>query len=350
MDILYAVESSEKMAGDLYRLSAQFQATVFDPDSETHVLRWDFGDGTQSAEPVVVHEFLVHADHPYTVSVVATDPDGLCGGDTCQVAVHPGGADDLPLTVNFVGDVFTGRGYETAGGIIDTQGIEALFAPTRPIFGDAADVNVCNLEVSYTDRGTPHPTKTVVFRSRPENIAGLAYAGIDLVNLGNNHIIDYGEIGMLDTMDGLENLGIPWCGAGVNETFALQPAFWTERGVRLGFLGLCDRTGRQWNYQPFLDAGYNKPGFAYLLPDNLEKAIAVARGLSDIAVVQTHSGDEYQTRAAARRARAVGRTGRAGRRRGRQARPRRARDSSATSRPPASARCGGRPSTWARTW
>lgn len=293
VDILYAVQSSEKVAGDLYRLSAQFQATVFDPDSDTHAYRWDFGDSTSSAEPVVVHEFLVHADHPYTVSVAVTDPDGLCGGDTCQVAVHLGG-DDAPLTVNFVGDVFTGRGYESAGGIIDTQGVEALFAPTRPIFGDAADVNVCNLEVSYTDRGTPHPTKTVVFRSRPENIAGLAYAGVDLVTIGNNHIIDYGEIGMLDTMDGLEGLGIPWCGAGSNEIFALQPAFWTERGVRLGFLGLCDRTGRQWNYQPFLDAGYSKPGFAYLLPENLSKSIAAAGALSDVVIVQGHSGDEYQ--------------------------------------------------------
>ncbi len=293
VEILYAVESSVKVAGDLYRLSAQFQATVFDPDSDTHAWRWDFGDGTSSAEPVVVHEFLVHADHPYTVSVAVTDPDGLCGGDTCQVVVHPGG-DDLPLTVNFVGDVFTGRGYESAGGIIDTQGIEALFAPTRPIFGDAADVNVCNLEVSYNDRGTPHPTKSVVFRSRPENIAGLAYAGVDLVTIGNNHIIDYGEIGMLDTMDGLESLGIPWCGAGSNETFALQPAFWTERGVRLGFVGLCDRTGRQWNFQPFLDAGASKPGFAHLLPDNLEKTIAATADLSDLVIVQSHSGDEYQ--------------------------------------------------------
>ena len=73
---------------------------------------------------------------------------------------------ELPLTVNFVGDVFTGRGYENNGGIIDTYGVEALFDPTLGIFGEAADVNVANLEVSYTDRGTPHPTKSVVFRSR----------------------------------------------------------------------------------------------------------------------------------------------------------------------------------------
>ncbi|MBD3222990.1 hypothetical protein GF314_17310 [bacterium] len=292
--ILASVQRAEKTARGLLAVDVQFQAEVQDPDSDTFAYRWDFGDGETSdlAEPF--HSFLVEADHPWTVGVVVTDPEGLAGGDTCRVAVDPGPA-DWPLTVNFVGDVFTGRGYEQPGGIIETEGIEALFAPTLGILGEAARVSVANLEVSYTDRGTPHPTKSVVFRSRPENIAGIAYAGIDVVTLGNNHIIDYGEIGMLDTMDGLDGLGIPYCGAGVTEDFALLPAYYGARGVRLGFVGLCNRTGRQWNYQPFLDAGASKPGFAYLLPDNLEKAIDGCRDQSDVVIVQTHSGDEYET-------------------------------------------------------
>ena len=114
------------------------------------------------------------------------------------------------------------------------------------------------------------------------------------MTLGNNHIIDYGEIGMLDTMDGLDQLGIGYCGAGSSSYLALLPTFWTEKGVRLGFLGQCNRTGRQWNYQPFLDAGYDKPGFAYLLPDNLADAIAYTDPLADIVIVQSHSGDEYE--------------------------------------------------------
>jgi poly-gamma-glutamate capsule biosynthesis protein CapA/YwtB (metallophosphatase superfamily) len=292
--ILASVQRAEKTARGLLAVDVQFQAKVQDADSDTFTYRWDFGDGTTSdlAEPF--HSFLVEADHPWTVGVVATDPDGLTGADTCRVAVDPG-EPSWPLTVNFVGDVFTGRGYEQSGGIIDTEGIEALFEPTLPILGEAADVSVANLEVSYTDRGTPHPTKSVVFRSRPENIVGIQYAGIDLVTLGNNHIIDYGEIGMLDTMDGLDGLGIPYCGAGVSEYFALLPAYHGAKGVRLGFVGLCNRTGRQWNYQPFLDAGASKPGFAYLLPDNLQKAIDGCRDQSDVVIVQTHSGDEYET-------------------------------------------------------
>jgi len=292
--ILYTVEHQNKVSDKTYRLSIQFHGEVFDPDSDTHTWSWDFGDSTISSLQNPTHEFLVHADHPYTVGLNVTDSTRMAGGDTCQIAVSAGSPEG-PLTVNFVGDIFTGRRYEDYGGLIDTYGIEALYTPTLEIFGLAADVNVANLEVSYTDRGTPHPTKSVVFRSEPQNLSGISYAGVDVVTLGNNHIIDYGEIGMLDTMDGLDQLNIRYSGAGQNDYMALLPTFWTEKGVRMGFLGLCNRTGRQWNFQPFLDAGYNKPGFAHLLPDNLDRCISYTRPLSDIVIVQTHSGDEYLT-------------------------------------------------------
>lgn len=292
--ILYTIESQAKIANDLWRVGIQFTANVYDPDSPAHTFLWEFGDGASSDEVNPVHEFLVEADYTYTVSLLARDDDGLVGGDTCQVAVEPGSG-DLPLTVDFVGDVFTGRSYESPGGIIDTYGVEALFEPTLGIFGGAADVNVCNLECSYTDRGTPHPTKSVVFRSRPENIRGIEYAGVDVVTLGNNHIVDYGEEGLVQTAHLLDSLGIEHSGAGANDYFALLPTFYTEKGVRMAFLGECNRTGRTWNYQPFLDAGYNKPGFGNLLPPNLASSIDAARGQADVVIVQLHSGDEYDT-------------------------------------------------------
>ncbi len=290
--ILYTIEGSRKVARDLLQVDVQFHGKAFDPEGGALAYHWDFGDSSTSQATDPAHQFLVHADHPYTVSLAVTDPDGFAAGDTCQIQVQPGPAEG-PLTVNFVGDIMTGRGFESPGGIIDTHGVEALFAPTRPIFGDAADINVGNLEIPYTTRGTPHPTKSVVFRSRPENLEGIRFAGVDLVTIGNNHIIDYGEIGMLDTMEGLEERGIPYFGAGTSEYFAVLPAFRTERGVRLAFLGQCNRTGRQWNYQPFLDAGYDKPGFAYLLPHNLATSLADARDLADVVILQTHSGVEY---------------------------------------------------------
>jgi len=283
-----------RQVGGQTRATVQFNALVLDPDSAAHVYHWDFGDSTFSADESPQHTFTVTADHGWTVGLTVTDPDGLVGYAACQVEVDPGAASG-PITVNFVGDVFTGRAYEYSGGIIDTYGIEALYEPTLDIFGNAADVNVCNLEVSYTDRGTPHPTKSVVFRSRPENIVGIQYAGVDIADLANNHIIDYGEVGMLDTFDGLDGLGIPYFGAGSDETAALAPTFWTERGIRIALVGQANRCGRKWNYQPFLDAGPSKPGFGFFIPQNVERALAGLHDVADVVIMQTHSGDEYLT-------------------------------------------------------
>ncbi|MBK7702574.1 MAG: CapA family protein [bacterium] len=178
--------------------------------------------------------------------------------------------------------------------------VEALFAPTRPIFGDAADVNVCNLEVSYTDRGTA-PTKTVVFRSRPENVRA---QGLRRRRPGDHRQQPHHRLRRDRHARHHGRARKAWASPGAAARAAtrsspLQPAFWTERGVRLGFLGLCDRTGRRWNYQPFLDAGYSKPGF-HLLPENLSKSIAAARALSDVVIVQGPAATSTSSRRPAR--------------------------------------------------
>ncbi len=290
----YTVTAFKGLGGDRFRASVQFYADVVDPDSESHDFHWDFGDSTSSAEQNPAHDFIVQADYDFTVSVLVTDPDAHVGSDTCQVAVEEGSG-ELPFTINFVGDIMIGRAYENNGGIIDTYGVDAIFEPTYSILGDAADVSYANLEVPFTDQGYPHPTKSVVFRARPENIVGVANAGIDIVSLGNNHIVDYGEVGMLQTMELLDQHEIRYSGAGVNDYFALLPTYWTESGVRMAFLGSSNRTGRAWNYQPFLDAGASKGGFAYLLPKNLEESIEETLPQADVVIIQTHSGDEYET-------------------------------------------------------
>ena len=92
-----------------------------------------------------------------------------------------------------------GRRYEDDDGIISTQGVEALFEPTRDLLGMAADLSVANLEIPLSDQGYPHPTKSIVFRCAPENVSGLIYGGIDVVSLANNHILDYMEPAMIQT-------------------------------------------------------------------------------------------------------------------------------------------------------
>jgi poly-gamma-glutamate capsule biosynthesis protein CapA/YwtB (metallophosphatase superfamily) len=278
----------------MWRVGVQFASNVQDPDSDVFTYHWDFGDSSVSTLAAPYHEFLVTALHTYTVMLSVQDETGLWGRDTTQVRVDPAPV-EMPVTIDFVGDVMLARGYDTPGGLIDQHGPEYIFVPTRPVFGDAAEVNVCNLECPLTDEGTPHPTKSIVFRGRPSNVHGLSYAGIDVVSIGNNHIVDYGARGCEETIEVLDAERIPWCGAGLDEYQAFQPTIRTEKGIALGFLGMCNRTGREYNYQPFLDAANDKPGFAWLTEPNLDAHIAALRPLADLVVIEAHAGIEYAT-------------------------------------------------------
>jgi hypothetical protein len=124
-------------------------------------------------------------------------------------------------------------------------------------------------------------------------VAGLTYAGIDVAGLANNHVMDYGARGMEETQAVLASNGILYSGAGTNSYSALQPVFLSKNGMTIAFLSLCSITGRAKNHQPFLDAGFGKPGFGYLSEGNLTTSVDYASDLSALVVVQIHSGTEY---------------------------------------------------------
>jgi len=187
------------------------------------------------------------------------------------------------------------RKYENPGGIIPTQGVNAIFEPTRPYLGDAADITVANLECPLTTYGDHHPTKKIYFKSSPDNVDGLTYAGIDIVTLANNHILDYMLPGMQETQSVLKDNDILHMGAGANSYEAYLPAFYSKSGINFAFLAASDRTGQYNNYQPHLNAGYNKPGFANLEPYYIKKQIDEVKNISDLVVLEWHTGVEYSS-------------------------------------------------------
>ena len=60
--------------------------------------------------------------------------------------------------------------------------------------------------------------------------------GVDLVSLANNHCYDFGETGLLDTLDTLQQDGIPYAGAGRNLEEAAAPVYFISGGMKIGFL------------------------------------------------------------------------------------------------------------------
>jgi poly-gamma-glutamate synthesis protein (capsule biosynthesis protein) len=101
---------------------------------------------------------------------------------------------------------------------------------------DAADLALVNLECPFTERGEKLP-KNFNFRARPELVKILKEASIDVVTLANNHLMDYGEDGLTDTIRTLNDAGIEWFGAGEHEKNARRPLLIKRNGVKVGFIG-----------------------------------------------------------------------------------------------------------------
>lgn len=87
----------------------------------------------------------------------------------------------------------------------------------------APDARIVNLETSIT-RSDCWEEKGINYRMHPENIPCITVARIDVCALANNHVLDYGEEGLLETLDVLANAGVKSAGAGRNLAEARAPA------------------------------------------------------------------------------------------------------------------------------
>ena len=99
-----------------------------------------------------------------------------------------------------------------------------------------ADLALINLECPFTDRGTKI-LKNFNFRARPELVEILKAGSVNLVTLANNHTMDYGPVGMEDTVRTLKEADIAHFGAGTTLSQARRPAIVERRGLTIGFLG-----------------------------------------------------------------------------------------------------------------
>lgn len=124
--------------------------------------------------------------------------------------------------------------------------------PMRPLFGEsgepagadfarvvdligAADVAVCNADMPLTERGHPKE-KLITIRGDPALAPDLRRMGFHVVSMANNHVMDYGDVGMSDTVDAYAAAGLTAIGAGPDLAAATAPAIVEANGWRVGVL------------------------------------------------------------------------------------------------------------------
>lgn len=190
------------------------------------------------------------------------------------------------LTIAFGGDVHFANQVAKL-----LQHPQTSLASLRPTLAKP-DLAVVNLETAITSRGTPAP-KQYHFRTTPTALTTLAAAGIDVVTMANNHAVDYGSVGLTDTLAAQRTSKLPIVGLGPNATRAYAPAIIKVRGTRVAVLGasqINDWTLQNWT------ATSSKPGLASAVAGNrLVAAVRAARAKADLVVVYLHWGTETLT-------------------------------------------------------
>src|SRR5215472_15257905 len=101
----------------------------------------------------------------------------------------------------------------------------------------SADFTAVNLETAITGRGTPQP-KNYHFRAPTTAFTALRDAGIDLVTMANNHVLDYGQVGLANTLTAAKAAKFPYVGIGDNAAAAWAPYVTTIKGVKIAIIGV----------------------------------------------------------------------------------------------------------------
>jgi len=188
------------------------------------------------------------------------------------------------VTLALVGDILLDSWVGTE---IKRQGVDYPWTGVKDILS-AADVAVGNLESPAGVTGTPVQGKSFTFRARPETLQGAVNAGIDILTLANNHILDYGASALSETLDNLDQYGIARTGAGRNADEALAPAVKECNGLKIGVLSFS----RVIPYPGWV-AGPNYPGVANGWDtQKVLETIKQANSQVDVLVVSVHWGKE----------------------------------------------------------
>ncbi len=226
-----------------------------------------------------VHGTGVLADSGRTDAPVAAPPSPPPPAQSA-----PSATPSVPgeVTMAFAGDVhFAGRTTSRAG-----FGAEVLGPIGRTLA--AADVGMVNLESAITERGTEEP-KQFHFRAPAVALDSLRRSGVDVATMANNHAVDYGPVGLSDTLAAIGEHRLPVVGVGADAARAYAPWYTTVRGTRVAVIGasqIHDRTMAAWT------ASTAGPGIASATSDRLAASVRAARQQATIVVVYLHWGTE----------------------------------------------------------
>src|SRR5699024_9610396 len=196
--------------------------------------------------------------------------------------------DESAFTASFVGDIMMGRHVND---VIKKNGSDYLFEKVQPVFNQSDYVSgnfenpvLLKKEENYEEQKLD---KNIHLFSRLEGAHAIKNAGFSVINLANNHMMDYGPNALGETLDTFNDLGVPHVGAGNNVEEATEVEYAEYDGLRVATLGFTDVLVKGFSAQRYT------AGVARATPENIVPAIQEAKKNADLVIVNVHWGIEY---------------------------------------------------------
>ena len=204
--------------------------------------------------------------------------------------------------------------FAVAGDVIPHEAVKAAAAAAgegeqgwAALFGDVADV-FHRADFGFVNMETPvapahsHGTKPFLFDAPVALPQALQASGIKIVSFANNHVMDQGWAGFVETREHLREVGLLFAGTSDNVATGWQPVFTEANGIKVGWLGMTRWLNGNRNPdaadQPHVNF-YPYPGEANGAPGADEAtvlaAVKAARAQCDLLVISVHWGVEYAT-------------------------------------------------------
>jgi len=206
-----------------------------------------------------------------------------------------------PLRIGFTGDVMLGRLVDEHQRRRDVMAVWGGMADRLR----SLDGLFVNLECCLSKGGTPwtRTYRPFLFRASPDwALRALRDVGVDWASLANNHVLDFGESALTDTLDHLDDADIAHAGAGRTRSQAWEPSLVEVDGLRVALVSFTDNT-------PEYAAGPHSPGTAHAEIDVDDEetsrlvgdALDAARAFDpDLLVASVHWGPNMVTTPPAR--------------------------------------------------
>lgn len=175
-------------------------------------------------------------------------------------------------TVIATGDIVPARSVNAK--VLQYKDFNWPYLKTYQLTQDA-DITFVNLE-SPQIKNCPVTNEGMIFCGDSRNIAGLKFAGIDIVSLANNHAGNFGLEGVRETVEYLKNAGLSTTGT-VFSNLIIKDI----RGVKFAFLG-------------FNDISPSQPGIVSATEGKIKTVIAAAKQQADVVITTFHWGAEYK--------------------------------------------------------